>query len=194
MGPNPFLGVIFHWIGGFASATNFIPFRGIKRWSWEIYWLIQGFAAWIVAPIVLAWHLRPQPLRHPPPGLRSRPQQHLLRLPLGHPLGSRRHHLRPRHPLSRHRPRIRHRPRPLRRLRHHRPAHLPRPDSVTILHQTSGQIILARRPRLPHRRSRQRSRRRLQRARNHPRRKGRSRRDRLQLRQGHRRRHLRRHS
>ncbi|WP_263384430.1 L-rhamnose/proton symporter RhaT [Granulicella arctica] len=54
MGTNPFIGVIFHWIGGFASATNFIPFRGIKRWSWEIYWLIQGFAAWIIAPIVLA--------------------------------------------------------------------------------------------------------------------------------------------
>ena len=54
MGPNPFIGVIYHWIGGFASATNFIPFRGIKRWSWEIYWLIQGFAAWIVAPVVLA--------------------------------------------------------------------------------------------------------------------------------------------
>jgi len=53
MGPNPFLGVIYHWIGGFASATNFIPFRGIKRWSWEVYWLIQGFAAWIVAPLVL---------------------------------------------------------------------------------------------------------------------------------------------
>jgi L-rhamnose-H+ transport protein len=54
VGPNPFIGVIYHWIGGFASATNFIPFRAIKRWSWEIYWLIQGFAAWIVAPIVLA--------------------------------------------------------------------------------------------------------------------------------------------
>ena len=54
MGPNPFIGVIYHWIGGFASATNFIPFRAIKRWSWEIYWLIQGFAAWIVAPVVLA--------------------------------------------------------------------------------------------------------------------------------------------
>ncbi|MGA7159324.1 MAG: L-rhamnose/proton symporter RhaT [Acidobacteriaceae bacterium] len=59
MGPNPFIGVIYHWIGGFASATNFIPFRGIKRWSWEIYWLIQGFAAWIVAPIVLAGWLVP---------------------------------------------------------------------------------------------------------------------------------------
>jgi L-rhamnose-H+ transport protein len=59
VGPNPFIGVIYHWIGGFASATNFIPFRGIKRWSWEIYWLIQGFAAWIVAPVVLAALLVP---------------------------------------------------------------------------------------------------------------------------------------
>ena len=55
MGPNPLLGVIFHWIGGFCSATNFIPFRRIKRWSWEFYWIIQGFAAWIVAPSLLAW-------------------------------------------------------------------------------------------------------------------------------------------
>ncbi len=54
MGPNPFIGIIYHWIGGLASATNFIPFRGIKRWSWEIYWLVQGFAAWIVAPLVIA--------------------------------------------------------------------------------------------------------------------------------------------
>ena len=59
MGPNPFIGVIFHWIGGFASATNFIPFRAIKRWSWEIYWLVQGFAAWIVAPLILAGLLVP---------------------------------------------------------------------------------------------------------------------------------------
>ncbi len=59
MGPNPFVGVIYHWIGGFASATNFIPFRGIKRWSWEIYWLIQGVAAWLIAPIALASLLIP---------------------------------------------------------------------------------------------------------------------------------------
>jgi L-rhamnose-H+ transport protein len=54
VGPNPFIGVIYHWIGGFASATNFIPFRGIKRWSWEIYWLIQGIAAWLIAPTLIA--------------------------------------------------------------------------------------------------------------------------------------------
>ena len=59
LGPNPLVGVIYHWIGGLASASNFIPFRPIKRWSWEIYWIIQGFAAWIVAPIVIASLLIP---------------------------------------------------------------------------------------------------------------------------------------
>jgi L-rhamnose-H+ transport protein len=54
VGPNPFLGVIFHWIGGLCSASNFIPFRGIKRWSWEIYWIIQGVAAWLIAPTLIA--------------------------------------------------------------------------------------------------------------------------------------------
>jgi L-rhamnose-H+ transport protein len=61
VGPNPFVGVIFHWIGGFCSATNFIPFRGIKRWSWEIYWIIQGIAAWLIAPTVLAVVFVPHP-------------------------------------------------------------------------------------------------------------------------------------
>jgi L-rhamnose-H+ transport protein len=59
VGANPFIGVIYHWIGGFASATNFIPFRGIKRWSWEIYWIIQGIAAWLIAPSLLAFLLVP---------------------------------------------------------------------------------------------------------------------------------------
>lgn len=59
MGPNPLIGVLYHWIGGFASATNFIPFRQIKRWSWEIYWIIQGIAAWLIAPVVAASLLVP---------------------------------------------------------------------------------------------------------------------------------------
>ncbi len=54
MPPNPFVGVIYHWLGGLASASNFIPFRGIKRWSWEIYWIIQGIAAWLIAPTLFA--------------------------------------------------------------------------------------------------------------------------------------------
>ncbi len=61
MGANPLIGVIYHWIGGFASATNFIPFRGIRRWSWEIYWLVQGVAAWIIAPLVICSIFVPHP-------------------------------------------------------------------------------------------------------------------------------------
>jgi L-rhamnose-H+ transport protein len=69
VGPNPFIGVLYHWIGGLASASNFIPFRGIRRWSWEIYWIIQGVAAWIVAPMVLALLLVPNlfPILHQAP-------------------------------------------------------------------------------------------------------------------------------
>jgi L-rhamnose-H+ transport protein len=69
VGPNPFIGVLYHWIGGLASASNFIPFRGIRRWSWEIYWIIQGLAAWIIAPMLLALLLVPHlfPILHAAP-------------------------------------------------------------------------------------------------------------------------------
>lgn len=59
MGPNPLLGVIFLAIGGLCSATNFVPFRQIKRWSWEVYWPVQAFAAWIIAPTLAAAILVP---------------------------------------------------------------------------------------------------------------------------------------
>ena len=59
MEPNPLLGIVFHWLGGFAAATTFIPFRHINRWSWEVYWLVQGVAAWIVVPLLLAALLVP---------------------------------------------------------------------------------------------------------------------------------------
>jgi len=51
---NPFLGLIFHWIGGLASASFYIPYRGVKNWAWETYWLVGGFFSWIIAPVVLA--------------------------------------------------------------------------------------------------------------------------------------------
>jgi L-rhamnose-H+ transport protein len=59
VGPNPFIGVVYHWVGGLASASNFIPFRRIQRWSWEVFWIIQGIAAWLIAPMALALLLVP---------------------------------------------------------------------------------------------------------------------------------------
>ncbi|MFV1968326.1 MAG: L-rhamnose/proton symporter RhaT [Pirellulaceae bacterium] len=56
---NPFLGVFFHWLGGLASASFYIPYRGVKKWSWETYWLVGGVFSWIIAPLFVAWLLVP---------------------------------------------------------------------------------------------------------------------------------------
>ncbi len=58
--PNPLLGVFYHWLGGLASASFYIPYRGVKRWSWETYWLVGGFFSWIIAPMTLASLLVPE--------------------------------------------------------------------------------------------------------------------------------------
>ncbi|MGA2179205.1 MAG: L-rhamnose/proton symporter RhaT [Verrucomicrobiota bacterium] len=51
---NPFLGVFFHWLGGLASGSFYVPYRGVKKWSWETYWLVGGFFSWIICPWLLA--------------------------------------------------------------------------------------------------------------------------------------------
>lgn len=58
-GTNWFEAVALHWTGGLASASFYLPFRGVKRWSWETYWLVGGFFSWIVAPTCFAWLLVP---------------------------------------------------------------------------------------------------------------------------------------
>src|SRR5579863_5182379 len=52
---NPALGVFFHWLGGLASASFYVPYRGVKNWAWETYWLVGGFFSWIIAPWILAF-------------------------------------------------------------------------------------------------------------------------------------------
>lgn len=59
MTPNPFLGVMLHAIGGFASGSFYIPFRKVKKWAWETYWLVNGLFAWVIAPWVVAYLVCP---------------------------------------------------------------------------------------------------------------------------------------
>lgn len=54
MNPNPALGVFFHWLGGLASGSFYVPYKGVKLWAWETYWLAGGFFSWIIAPWILA--------------------------------------------------------------------------------------------------------------------------------------------
>jgi L-rhamnose-H+ transport protein len=50
MNPNPIIGVMYHWLGGLASGSFYVPYRGVKRWAWETFWLAGGFFSWIIAP------------------------------------------------------------------------------------------------------------------------------------------------
>jgi len=51
---NAILGVIFHWLGGLASGSFYVPYKGVRKWSWETYWLVGGFFSWIICPALLA--------------------------------------------------------------------------------------------------------------------------------------------
>ncbi|HOC74301.1 MAG TPA: L-rhamnose/proton symporter RhaT, partial [Candidatus Hydrogenedentes bacterium] len=62
MAPNPLLGLFYHWLGGLASASFYIPYRKVRVWSWETYWLVGGIFSWLIAPFILANLLVPNPL------------------------------------------------------------------------------------------------------------------------------------
>ncbi|MEI9921517.1 MAG: L-rhamnose/proton symporter RhaT [Bacteroidota bacterium] len=49
------LGVIFHFIGGFASGSFYMPFKKVKAWSWESYWIVGGIFSWLIVPPLAAW-------------------------------------------------------------------------------------------------------------------------------------------
>lgn len=48
-------GVIFHLLGGFASGSFYMPFKKVKGWGWESYWIIGGLFSWLIVPPLAAW-------------------------------------------------------------------------------------------------------------------------------------------
>ncbi len=48
-------GILLILIGSVAAASFYVPFKKVKEWSWESYWIMQGVAAWLIAPWVAAW-------------------------------------------------------------------------------------------------------------------------------------------
>jgi L-rhamnose-H+ transport protein len=48
------LGVLLHALGGFAAGSFYIPFKKVRNWAWESYWLVGGVFSWIVMPWLIA--------------------------------------------------------------------------------------------------------------------------------------------
>ncbi|MDR6846220.1 L-rhamnose/proton symporter RhaT [Flavobacterium granuli] len=48
-------GIIFHSIGGFSSGSFYMPFKKVKDWAWESYWIVGGFFSWLIVPPIAAY-------------------------------------------------------------------------------------------------------------------------------------------
>ena len=48
-------GVIFHFIGGFASGSFYIPYKKVKGWHWESFWIVGGIFSWFIVPPLAAY-------------------------------------------------------------------------------------------------------------------------------------------
>ncbi|HEV2269752.1 MAG TPA: L-rhamnose/proton symporter RhaT [Steroidobacteraceae bacterium] len=48
------LGVFYHFIGGFSSGSFYLPYKNVRDWSWESYWIVGGLFSWLIAPWIAA--------------------------------------------------------------------------------------------------------------------------------------------
>ncbi|AFK05206.1 RhaT l-rhamnose-proton symport 2 [Emticicia oligotrophica DSM 17448] len=52
---NAILGIVFHFLGGFASGSFYIPYKKVKGWAWESYWIVGGLFSWLIVPPLAAY-------------------------------------------------------------------------------------------------------------------------------------------
>jgi L-rhamnose-H+ transport protein len=51
---NPIAGILLIALGSIGAASFYVPFKKVKEWAWESYWISQGVAAWLIAPWLFA--------------------------------------------------------------------------------------------------------------------------------------------
>jgi L-rhamnose-H+ transport protein len=59
---NAPLGIIIFMLGGLAGAIFYLPFKKVKGWAWESYWLIYAVFGLVLVPWVLTWITSPNVL------------------------------------------------------------------------------------------------------------------------------------
>jgi L-rhamnose-H+ transport protein len=51
---NPLVGILLIALGSIGAASFYVPFKKVKSWAWESYWISQGLFAWIIIPWLFA--------------------------------------------------------------------------------------------------------------------------------------------
>jgi len=46
------LGIIFHSLGGASSGSWYMPYNLVRKWSWEVYWIVGGLFSWLIMPFI----------------------------------------------------------------------------------------------------------------------------------------------
>jgi L-rhamnose-H+ transport protein len=59
---NPALGVLIFTLGGLAGAVFYLPFKKVKQWAWESYWLVYALFGLVIVPWTLAFIFSPNVL------------------------------------------------------------------------------------------------------------------------------------
>lgn len=57
---NPLAGIGLIALGSIGASSFYVPFKKVKKWAWESYWISQGLAAWIIAPWLFALFTVPE--------------------------------------------------------------------------------------------------------------------------------------
>jgi L-rhamnose-H+ transport protein len=57
---NPLAGILLIALGSIGAASFYVPFNKVRSWAWESYWIAQGVAAWLIAPLLFAFIFIPK--------------------------------------------------------------------------------------------------------------------------------------
>ena len=49
------LGILYHTIGGISSGSFYMPYKKVRGWAWEVFWLFGGLFSWLIVPFLAAW-------------------------------------------------------------------------------------------------------------------------------------------
>ena len=56
---NPLVGILIFALGGLAGAVFYLPFKKVRKWAWESYWLVYALFGLVIVPWLLAFTTSP---------------------------------------------------------------------------------------------------------------------------------------
>ena len=62
METSPLLGILLYIVADCQGAVFYLPFKKVKNWAWESYWMVYAVVGLVVVPWVLAFAVSPNVL------------------------------------------------------------------------------------------------------------------------------------